>query len=68
MATYLVHPPDPSMGMAFMDAVQNAGIYIDRTPEGFEITTKDSQEETWSRIKEQFDLNVGRDEPPIMII
>ncbi len=68
MATYLVHPPDPSMRMAFMDAVQEAGMHIDRTPEGFEVTTNDSQEETWIRIKEQFDLDVGTNEPPIMII
>tara|TARA_B100001750_G_C14938385_1_gene317532 strand:- start:106 stop:270 length:165 start_codon:yes stop_codon:yes gene_type:complete len=54
--------------MAFMDAVQEAGMHIDRTPEGFEVTTNDSQEETWIRIKEQFDLDVGTNEPPIMII
>ena len=68
MATYLVNPPDPSIRMAFMDAVQEAGIFIDRTPEGFEITTKDSQEETWNLIKQNFALTIGRDEPPIMII
>jgi hypothetical protein len=68
MATYLVNPPDPSIRMAFMDAVQNAEIFINRTSEGFEITTKDSQEETWNLIKQRFELHVGRDEPPIMII
>ena len=68
MGAYLVIPPEPSIRMAFMDAVQEAGIYIDRTPEGFEITTRDSQEETWNLIKQQFDLHIQRNEPPIMII
>ena len=68
MPTYLVSPPPFDRRMAFMDAVQEAGMHIDRTPEGFEVTTNDSQEETWIRIKEQFDLDVGTNEPPIMII
>ena len=68
MGTYLVAPPVPEERMAFMDAVQESGMFIDRNTEGFEVTVGPGQEAVWEEIKQRFDLQVGRDEPPIMVI
>ncbi len=65
MPTYTVWPPPPARRMAFIDAVQEADIYIDRDRESFVVSVGPGQEAAWERIRAEFDLDVSEEEPPM---
>jgi hypothetical protein len=67
MPTYTVAPPPPTLRKAFMDAVQDADIYIDRDRESFVVSVGPGQEEAWERIQREFSLEPGDEEPPVFL-
>ena len=67
MPTYLVWPPPPEERMALMDAFQEAGIHVDRNPEGFIVSIGAGQEATWEKIRRRFHLEIGQEEPPAIL-
>ncbi len=62
MPTYLAAPPPSQQRMAFMDAMDAAGVDYDRQPDGYFIYLKPGQEEAWAHIRAHFRL-VIEEEP-----
>ncbi|MSQ41156.1 MAG: hypothetical protein EXR55_05815 [Dehalococcoidia bacterium] len=66
MPTYLAHPPPPHQRMAFMDALEAAGIDYDRQPDGYFIYLREEHREAWERVCRQFRLQVEAEPPGLM--
>ena len=63
MPSYLVVPPPFQQRMAFMDALEEAGIDYSREREGYFIFLRQGQEETWEGICRQFETEFSEEEP-----
>jgi hypothetical protein len=66
MPTYLVDPPQYQQRMAFMDALEEAGISYQREPDGYIIYLRDHQREAWERIRREFRAHVLEEDPPLI--
>ena len=64
MPTIVVTPPAPNMRMAFMDAMEEAGIDYDRHTDGYWIYLRESQEDQWKQLVSTFALAIEDTDPP----
>ena len=63
MPTYLVAPPPFQRRMAFMDALEAAGIDYHRDREEYIVYLKDRQLQAFDLIHREFELAVFEDDP-----
>ena len=63
MPTYLVSPPPFDRRMAFMDAMEHAGIDYSREREGYLIYLKEAQLGVWKVIESEFETQFVEEDP-----
>lgn len=68
MPTYLVKPPPFELRMAFMDALEAAGIDYSREAEGYMVYLRESQRERWERIAARCRAEVLEEDPPMAFV
>ncbi|MXX52844.1 MAG: hypothetical protein F4Z35_02520 [Dehalococcoidia bacterium] len=65
MPTLLVQPPELHLRMAFMDALEDAGLEYVRFPDGYVVFLKDGQAAEWEEIQARFSI-LGPEEDPLL--
>ena len=63
MPTFMVDPPPFQRRMAFMDALEAAGIDYHRDKADYIIYLKESQRDAFDRVHREFGLQVYEDDP-----
>ena len=51
--------------MAFMDALEDAGLEYERIPDGYVVFLKDGQTIEWNEIRERFLIPNPEENPPL---
>ena len=64
MPTIVVTPPEPSVRMAFMDAMETVKIDYDRHSDGYWIYLRESQKDQWELLVAKFKLRIEDTDPP----
>ena len=65
MPTLLVQPPELRLRMAFMDALENAGLEYERIPDGYVIFLRDDQADDWEEVRARFSIPNPENNPPL---
>ena len=65
MTTLLVEPPELHLRMAFMDALEDAGLEYERIPDGYVVFLKDDQNGEWDEVRERFLISNSEENPPL---
>ena len=65
MPTLLIQPPELHLRMAFMDALDDAGLEYERIPDGYVVFLKDGQGAQWDEIRERFLILNPEENPPL---
>ena len=65
MPTLLVQPPELQLRMAFMDALEDAGLEYERIPDGYVVFLSDGQTNKWDEIRERFSIPNPEENPPL---
>ena len=65
MPTLLVQPPQLHLRMAFMDALEDAGLEYERIPDGYVVFLRDGQTIEWNDIQERFLIPSPEENPPL---
>ena len=65
MPTLLVQPPELHLRMAFMDALEGAGLEYERIPDGYVVFLRDGQTIEWNEIRERFLIPNPEEDPPL---
>ena len=67
MATFLVDPPPYQERMAFMDALEDAGIDYAREPDGYYVYLREGQQSVLGEICDQFHAQVVEEDPATIV-
>ena len=67
MPTLLVQPPELHLRMAFMDALEDAGLEYERIPDGYVVFLRDGQTIEWNDIRERFLIPNPEENPPLFL-
>lgn len=65
MPTLLVQPPELHLRMAFMDALEDAGVEYERIPDGYVVFLRDGQTDKWEEIRARFSIPNPETNPPL---
>ena len=66
MPTILAEPPELRLRMAFMDALEDAGIEYERIPDGYVVFLRDSHAGRWDDIRARFSIPAPEGNPPLL--